>query len=72
LIPKAPLDVLSNDESRIIDLLNKFNTNWKDNTYRDIIKVDKKYSEKQLEYFITEPKDRKALILKWFNDENKN
>jgi|688.fasta_scaffold1909562_2 methylmalonic aciduria homocystinuria type C protein len=65
LIPKTPVDVLNDDESRIIDLLNKFNTNWKDNSYRDVIKVENKYSQKQIEYFTTEPSDRKKLIEKW-------
>lgn len=70
LIPKTPVDVLDADESRIIDLLDKFNTNWKDNSYRDVIKVDKKYSIRQIEYFVTEPKDRKKLISIWLNEEN--
>jgi methylmalonic aciduria homocystinuria type C protein len=72
LIPKEPIDVLNGNETNIYDLLNKFNFNWKDNTYRDVIKVEKKYSPKQLEYFLTDPSDRKRLILKWFEEENKN
>ena len=70
LISREPIDVLNNDESRIVELLNKFNNNWKDNTYRDVIKVERKYSDKQIEYFITEPNDRKNLIAKWFKEEN--
>ena len=42
----------------------------KDNSYRDVIKVDKKYSIRQIEYFVTEPKDRKKLISIWLNEEN--
>ena len=68
LISKIPQDVLNNDESRIIDLLNKFNTNWKDNSYRDVITVENKYSKKQIEYFTTEPSDRKKLIKKWLTE----
>lgn len=44
------------------ELLERFNFRWKDWTYRDIIPVEKKYSEDQKEYFSTPPKDRKVLI----------
>lgn len=69
LISKQPIDVLNNDKKLIEDLLNRFNNNWKDNTYRDVIQVDQKYSQKQIDYFLTEPKDRKTLINKWLNDK---
>ncbi|KAH3775661.1 cyanocobalamin reductase / alkylcobalamin dealkylase-like [Dreissena polymorpha] len=47
------------------ELLERFNDRWQDWSYRDIIPVEHKYSERQKQYFGTLPKDRKALIEKW-------
>ncbi|XP_059163025.1 cyanocobalamin reductase / alkylcobalamin dealkylase-like [Physella acuta] len=58
-----PVDCVPDQESKV-KLLKLFNEQWKDWTYRDIIPVEKKYSEDQKEYFGTEPKDRKPLITK--------
>lgn len=58
-----PPDVVPTDELRI-ELLNRFNDNWQDWTYRDIIPVDDRYSEEQKTYFATLPKNRKPLIEK--------
>lgn len=59
-----PPDVLSTEEARV-EALSRFNGNWKDWTFRDVIPVEEKYSEEQKEYFATLPKDRKCLIEKF-------
>lgn len=46
------------------ELLERFNFRWQDWTFRDIIPVEKKYSENQKTYFATPPKDRPALVAK--------
>ena len=68
---KPPVDMLNGDKDRILDLLEKFNFNWKDWTYRDVVPVKEKYSGIQKDYFETEPKHRKDLIRKWmrFSDQ---
>lgn len=68
-----PIDPLYGNYEKIIDLLKKFNFNWKDSTYRDVINVVESYSKIQREYFTLEPKYRKELIKKWFrySDANK-
>jgi hypothetical protein len=58
-------DALNGDAERIIDLLRKFNYNWRDGTYRDVFPVVEKYSWLQQEYFNMEPKLRKDLIKEW-------
>lgn len=65
-------DPLHNDESKIADLLYKFNYHWRDSTYRDVIKVDAKYSPLQQEYFNTEPRYRKALLKEWLAYPNQS
>lgn len=60
---KEPEDVLSTDEKKI-EALERFNGDWKDWKYRDVIEVAEKYSELQKQYFITPPKDRSDLIKK--------
>jgi methylmalonic aciduria homocystinuria type C protein len=66
LVVNKPIDVLNSDELLIATLLDSFNKNWKSGEYRDIIQVNDKYSSSQIEYFKTDPKDRKDLIFKWF------
>ena len=67
-----PLDSLDADIEKIKDILIKFNYNWRDSRYRDVIKVEEKYSDIQREYFETSPKLRKDLIRTWlrFKDQN--
>ena len=65
---KDPPDVLK-EEKDIIAFLDKFNNNWKDWTFRDVILVEDSYSEEQKLYFETEPKDRKSLVNSWLNDK---
>ena len=64
-LPKRPApNILKTDEQKI-DLLKRFNYNWQDwnNTgFRDIIPVEERYSEEQIKYFDTLPKDRFKLF----------
>lgn len=69
VVIKEPVDVLNGDEKLIDELSRRFNTNWKDGTYRDMIQVEQKYSQKQLEYFLTDPAKRKDLIKHWLSNE---
>ena len=55
-----PPDVLN--EKQKIEVLNRFNGNFRDGTFRDIIPVEDRYSEEQWAYFKTPSKDRKQLI----------
>ena len=56
-----PIDIVATDELKT-DLLNRFNTNWQDWTFRDIISVDNCYSEEQKRYFETMPGKRGPII----------
>ncbi|CAF0716922.1 unnamed protein product [Brachionus calyciflorus] len=67
---RQPIDPLNGNYEKIIDLLKKFNYNWKDSTYRDVIKVKESYSSIQREYFNLEPKYRKDLIKEWLEYSN--
>lgn len=67
---KMPNDVLNGNKESIINLLEKFNFNWKDWSYRDVIPVAEKYSDIQKEYFQTDPKLRKDLLNKWLKFSN--
>ena len=58
---KPPKDCLPADKQRL-DVLEKFNTNWKDASYRNCIPVISKYSNIQRKYFETPPKERKSLL----------
>ncbi len=59
LLPRVlPTDVLNGDESFIIDVLQRFNYCWEDNTYRNVIPVIETYSSLQQSYFQTKPKER--------------
>ena len=55
-----PQDILSDEQK--IEVLDRFNGNWRDGKFRDIIPVEDTYSEVQRIYFGTWPKDRKPLI----------
>ncbi|XP_033125976.1 methylmalonic aciduria and homocystinuria type C protein homolog [Anneissia japonica] len=61
-IPRVlPHDSLPTDNQKI-DFLDKFNNNWQNNMFRDVIPVADKYSEEQQKYFETLPKNRAALL----------
>lgn len=60
---KSPVDIVPTFELKK-ELLERFNFRWQDWTFRDIIPVEKKYSEDQKKYFETPPKDRPALVEK--------
>ncbi|KAK6188048.1 hypothetical protein SNE40_004315 [Patella caerulea] len=58
---KSPPDCVPTDELKI-ELLNRYNFQWQDWSFRDIVPSDKKYCEEQKKYFATLPKDRQELI----------
>ncbi|XP_071799448.1 cyanocobalamin reductase / alkylcobalamin dealkylase-like [Asterias amurensis] len=61
-LPKRePPNVIQTDEA-LRDLLEKFNDHWQDNSYRDCIKVEDRYSVEQVEYFGTLPAERGKLL----------
>ena len=63
---KEPINCVSQPE-KMIELLERFNFNWQDWTYRDVsdFEIIQRYSEDQKEYFATLPKDRHVLVKKW-------
>lgn len=61
LAQRDPPDVVASQSDRV-ELLTRFNTNWKDWSFRDIIPVAEKYSEEQKKYYATLPKDRFELL----------
>ncbi|XP_033636467.1 methylmalonic aciduria and homocystinuria type C protein homolog [Asterias rubens] len=61
-LPKQePPNVIPTDKG-LRDLLEKFNDHWQDNSYRDCIKVEDRYSVEQVEYFGTLPAERGKLL----------
>lgn len=54
-------DVLQTDEKKK-EVLERFNGDWRDCTYRDVLPVSAKYSDDQRTYFLTPPSERKDLI----------
>ncbi len=58
-----PPDCVPSREMRV-ELLDRFNGNWRDWTYRDVIVggAKEKYSERQKLYFSKEPAERRPLI----------
>lgn len=58
-----PQDVVPSQEMRV-NLLNRFNFHWQDWSFRDLIPVKQRYSQEQILYFSTKPKDRTKLIEK--------
>ena len=74
-MPFVPPPDILNDEQKIVELLNRFNGNFRDGTYRDIIPVEDRYSVDQWTYFSTPSNDRKQLIedlkLKALNEKDK-
>ena len=71
LIQKEPIDCVPSRELRI-ELLEKFNKNWRDWTYRDVTAtgVEDTYSTQQREYFSTEPAQRSKLIDRLKSDQH--
>ena len=62
LLPRLPSDCVKSNE-RKIELLNRFNKQWQDWTYRDMSdEIVEKYSDKQRLYFGTEPKYRGEVV----------
>ena len=68
LVQKEPPNVLKT-EAEIIDFLDKFNGDWRDWTFRDVIPVKEKYSQLQRRYFETQPSDRYALLQEWLKSD---
>ena len=57
----SPVDVLPDEDSQA-RLLCLFNDEWQSGQYRDIIPVEKRYSQLQIDYFKHKPKDRIQFI----------
>lgn len=53
------------DDAAVVELLERYNNNWQDWSFRDIIPVKEKYSEEQKNYFSTKPADRQTFIDKY-------
>ncbi|XP_042339952.1 cyanocobalamin reductase / alkylcobalamin dealkylase [Plectropomus leopardus] len=64
MVQPDPLDCVPSREDRI-RLLEAFNFNWQDWSYRDIIHPVQIYSQKQKDYFSTPPAQRFALLKTW-------
>jgi len=58
---RQPKDVIQTVDLKK-KLLFKFNNEWRDWSYRDIIPVTKKYSDLQIKYFSLKPCDRKEFL----------
>lgn len=58
-----PVDCVPTQEMRV-ELLEKFNQNWRDWSYRDVVVggARERYSEQQRLYFGTEPSQRQAIL----------
>ncbi|TRY59160.1 hypothetical protein DNTS_032408 [Danionella cerebrum] len=63
-LQKAPQDCVCSQHDRI-RLLEQFNHHWRDSSYRDITNSEERYSEQQIEYFLTAPDQRGALLRHW-------
>lgn len=57
-------------ESDQIKLLEFFNYSWQTGEYRNIVEPKSKYSQSQIDYFNTPPKDRNPLIEKLIQEGN--
>jgi methylmalonic aciduria homocystinuria type C protein len=70
LKPIEPVNCVSSQE-KVIELLEKFNKNWEDWSYRDVLDgpVLGRYSLRQREYFGTVPAKRSDVIDKWIKDK---
>ncbi|XP_045904589.1 cyanocobalamin reductase / alkylcobalamin dealkylase isoform X1 [Micropterus dolomieu] len=60
----VPPDCVPSREGRV-QLLEAFNFNWQDWSYRDIVHPVQTYSQKQRDYFSTRPAQRIALLKTW-------
>ncbi|XP_038049650.1 cyanocobalamin reductase / alkylcobalamin dealkylase-like [Patiria miniata] len=61
LVQRDPPNVIKTDDA-LKYLLDQFNDNWKENKYRDCIDVVERYSQEQIEYFMTPPSQRGKLL----------
>ncbi|XP_046436857.1 cyanocobalamin reductase / alkylcobalamin dealkylase-like [Daphnia pulex] len=61
LVYKPPKDILM-DETKKIELLNRYNNSWQDWSFRDIMEPTERYSELQQKYLSTRPSERSHLI----------
>jgi len=59
---KKPIDIVGSEQKKI-ELLEKFNTSWKDWSFRDVVPTEEQYSQLQRIYFQTKPEDRKQLLM---------
>jgi len=50
------------DETKKIELLNRYNKSWQDWSFRDIMEPTERYSELQQQYLSTPPSERSHLI----------
>ncbi|XP_065564745.1 cyanocobalamin reductase / alkylcobalamin dealkylase-like isoform X2 [Artemia franciscana] len=57
----TPVDTLVSDEKKK-ELLEKYNFNWEDWSFRDVIPVESRYSELQKQYFSTVPAERTSIV----------
>lgn len=70
LTKKEPPDCVPSHKMRV-NLLERFNENWQDMTYRDVM-VDgpqEKYSEQQKQFFSTDPTKRGPLIEEYISEK---
>ncbi|KAK3866849.1 hypothetical protein Pcinc_027652 [Petrolisthes cinctipes] len=64
-LPKRqPREILM-DDAAVVELLERYNNNWQDWSFRDVIPVQEKYSHEQKNYFSTKPADRQTFIDKY-------
>ena len=66
---KESLDILVTDEKKK-EVLERFNGDWKDCTYREVVPVAAQYSDDQKLYFLTPPSERKQLISELLQKNN--
>ena len=71
LLPREPVDCVKGSEKRI-ELLNRFNKNWRDWTYRDMVESLERYSENQKLYFGTLPSERGEVVEKILSNKTES
>lgn len=63
-LPRShPVDIVLGDTQRI-ELLERYNFNWKDWSFRDVVPALWRYWEEQKLYFVTPPGERVKLLTK--------
>lgn len=65
-----PVDCVPSQDMRV-EVLERYNGNWQDWTFRDVVLggAKERYSEEQKLYFSTEPGKRLPLVMKYCNPE---